>query len=279
MANSDLLGVGELRTGLFYRRLTAEALGTAILVIFGCGSAMTINPPLAPTVISIAVAFGLTVGMVIWSLGSVSGAHINPCVTLTMFVTRKISLTRCLAYVIVQCIGATVGAAILWGLTPGHRRGTLGVTLVAEEITVWQGLLVEIIATFVLVLAIFATCDHRRQDHGGGSAALSIGFVVTMDIPWAIQYTGASMNPARSLGPCIVTGLWQDHWVFWVGPVVGALAAGILYEWVFSQHRLQIADSHDQPEVELNDPCTGGEGNNNNHHHHHHRMVDVRVKV
>ncbi|XP_076449109.1 aquaporin AQPAe.a-like [Babylonia areolata] len=242
MPKAELLGLSEVRTALFYRRLVAEALGTAILVIFGCGSAVTVNPPLAPTVISIAVAFGLTVATVIWSVGNVSGAHINPCVTLAMFVTRKISLTRCLAYVIVQCLGGTLGAAILWGLTPSHRRGSLGVTLVAEEITVWQGLGVEILATFILVLAIFATCDARRGDHSGGSAALSIGFVVTMDIPWAIQYTGASMNPARSLGPCVLTGLWQDHWVFWVGPIAGALLAGLLYDRVLDQRWVDGAE-------------------------------------
>ncbi|KAK7505380.1 hypothetical protein BaRGS_00003542 [Batillaria attramentaria] len=203
MPKAELVGLGELRTAVFYRRLVAEALGSAILVIFGCGSAMTVDTGKAPTVITIAVAFGLTVATVIWSLGNVSGAHINPCVSITMFVTRKISLTRTLAYIAVQCVGCT-------------------------------GLGVEILATFVLVLAIYASCDRLRSDHTG-SVALAIGFVVTMDIPWAIQYTGASMNPARSLGPCILTGLWDHHWVFWVGPTLGALTAGLLYEHLFHQ--------------------------------------------
>ncbi|XP_070191487.1 aquaporin-4-like [Littorina saxatilis] len=240
MTMEEVIGLREMKTPIFYRRLVAEFLGTAILVVFGCGSALTVNPPLAPTVISIAVAFGLTVATVIWSLGNVSGAHINPAVSVAMFATRKISLTRCVAYIIVQCLGGIVGGYFLWGVTPSHRRGTLGVTLVADEITVWQGLVVEIIATFVLVLAIFASVDSKRTDHSG-STALSIGLVVTMDIPWAIQYTGASMNPARSLGPCVPTGLWQEHWVFWVGPILGALVAGLLYEYVFAQRHQQEA--------------------------------------
>ncbi|KAK7114312.1 aquaporin-4-like [Littorina saxatilis] len=249
MTMQEVIGLREVKTMIFYRRLVAEFMGTAILVVFGCGSAMTVNPPLAPTVISIAVAFGLTIATMIWSIGNVSGGHINPAVSVAMFVTRKISLTRCVAYIIVQCLGGIVGGYFLFGVTPSHRRGTLGASLVAEEVTVWQGLLVETIATFVLVLAIFASVDSKRTDHSG-STALSIGLVVTMDIPWAIQYTGGSMNPARSLGPVVPTGLWQEHWVYWVGPILGGVVAGLLYEYVFAQRHQQEAERRAKVERE-----------------------------
>ncbi|XP_067652486.1 aquaporin AQPAe.a-like [Haliotis asinina] len=229
----SLLSTEDIKRRKFFQELAAEFLGSALLVIFGCGSAVTLEPNLAPTVTSIAIAFGLTVATIIWSLGHVSGAQINPCVSLTLCLTRKITLIKCLLYCGIQCVGAIAGAYILYGLTPEDRRGMLGITLVSPRISLWQGVGVEIMATFVLVFAVYATIDSRIADHPG-SKALSIGFVVTMDIPWAIQYTGASMNPARSLGPVVVMGVWDHHWVFWLGPILGALAAGFLYETVFA---------------------------------------------
>ncbi|XP_046544108.1 aquaporin AQPAe.a-like [Haliotis rubra] len=229
----SLFSTEDINRCKFFQELAAEFLGSALLVIFGCGSAVTLEPNLAPTVPSIAIAFGLTVATIIWSLGHVSGAQINPCVTLTLCLTRKMTLIKCALYCVIQCVGAIAGAYILYGLTPEDRRGMLGITLVSPRISLWQGVGVEILATFMLVLAIYATIDSRITDHPG-SKALSIGFVVTMDIPWAIQYTGASMNPARSLGPVVVMGVWDHHWVFWLGPILGALAAGFLYETVFA---------------------------------------------
>nr|QIJ55384.1 classical aquaporin 6 [Haliotis discus hannai] len=229
----SLFSTEDMKRSKFFQELTAEFLGSALLVIFGCGSAVTLEPQLAPTVPSIAIAFGLTVATTIWSLGHVSGAQINPCVTLTLCLTRKMTLMKCMFYCAIQCVGAIAGAYILYGLTPQDRRGMLGITPVSPRISLWQGVGVEILATFMLVLAIYATIDSRITDHPG-SKALSIGFVVTMDIPWAIQYTGASMNPARSLGPVVVMGVWDHHWVFWLGPILGALAAGVLYETVFA---------------------------------------------
>ncbi|XP_071089171.1 aquaporin AQPAe.a-like [Haliotis cracherodii] len=234
----SLFTTEDMKRSKFLQELTAEFLGSALLVIFGCGSAVTLEPQLAPTVPPIAIAFGLAVATIIWSLGHVSGAQINPCVTLTLCLTRKMTLMKCMFYCAIQCVGAIAGAYILYGLTPQDRRGMLGITLVSPRISLWHGVGVEILATFMLTLAIYATIDSRiatrppnaRITDHPGSKALTIGFVVTMDIPWAIQYTGGSMNPARSLGPVVVMGVWDHHWVFWLGPILGALAAGVLYE-------------------------------------------------
>ncbi|XP_046544106.1 aquaporin-5-like [Haliotis rubra] len=229
----NLTNISDCTFPQFPKALFAEFLGTAILVIFGCGSALTVEENLKPNVVSIAIAFGLTVATVIWALGHVSGAQINPCVAVAMCLTRKMTFAKALAYSVTQCGGAVVGGYILYALTPAGRRGNLGVTLVHSEVGVWQAVGVEFLATFVLILGIFATCDSRISDHPG-SKALSIGLVVTMDIPWAAQYTGASMNSARSFGPALVMGIWDHHWVYWLGPMLGGIAAGLVYDQIFA---------------------------------------------
>ncbi|XP_071092307.1 aquaporin-5-like [Haliotis cracherodii] len=229
----NLANISDCAFPQFPKALLAEFLGSAILVIFGCGSALTVEENLKPNIASIAITFGLTVATVIWALGHVSGAQINPCVAVAMCVTRKMTFAKALAYCVTQCGGAIMGGYVLHALTPAGRRGNLGATLVHSEVGVWQAVGVEFLATFVLILGIFATCDSRIRDHPG-SKALSIGFVVTMDIPWAAQYTGASMNSARSLGPALVMGIWDHHWVYWLGPMLGGVVAGLVYEQIFA---------------------------------------------
>ncbi|CAL1533971.1 unnamed protein product, partial [Lymnaea stagnalis] len=128
-----------------------------------------------------------------------------------------------------------LGAAILMGLTPESYQGNLGMTLVSEKISLEQAVGVELFITFLLVLTVFASCDGKRKDLNG-SAPLTIGLSVTMCHLWAIDYTGASMNTARSFGPALVMGTWDNHWVYWVGPTVGGVVAGVLYEHLFAMN-------------------------------------------
>ncbi|XP_041376331.1 aquaporin-5-like [Gigantopelta aegis] len=215
------------------RELIAEFMGSAILVLFGCGSAITLTDDKTASVVSIAIAYGLAVSTVIWCFDHVSGAQVNPGVSIAMFCTRKMSLLKTFLYCMVQCMGGTAGAGVLFGLTPEPDRGTLGVTRVSSKISPSQAFGVEFLATFVLVLAIFASYDRQRVDHEG-SRSLSIGLVISMEVPWVFQYTGASMNPVRSLGPAIVMEMWDKHWVFWLGPILGAVVAGVLYDNLFA---------------------------------------------
>ncbi|KAG7214813.1 hypothetical protein INR49_010705 [Caranx melampygus] len=143
--------------------------------------------------------------------GHISGGHINPAVTAAMVVTRKLSLAKGLFYVLAQCLGAITGAGILYLVTPAAVRGSLGVTTVNSNISVGHGLLVELLITFELVFTVFATCDPNRTDLGG-SAGLAIGIAVAIGHFFAIPYTGASMNPARSFGPAMVTLNFGNHW-------------------------------------------------------------------
>ncbi|XP_035526539.1 aquaporin-4-like isoform X2 [Morone saxatilis] len=220
----------------FWRAVSGEYLATLIFVLLSLGS--TINwaageekPPPADLVL-ISLCFGLSIATMVQCFGHISGGHINPAVTAAMVVTRKLSLAKALFYVVAQCLGAITGAGILYFVTPAAVRGALGVTTVNSKISVGHGLLVELLITFELVFTVFATCDTKRTDLGG-SAGLAIGFAVAIGHLFAIPYTGASMNPARSFGPAVVTLNFENHWVYWLGPVLGAILAAGLYEYLY----------------------------------------------
>ncbi|KAM7400575.1 hypothetical protein PAMA_004992 [Pampus argenteus] len=220
----------------FWRSVSGEYLATLIFVLLSLGS--TINwaageekPPPADLVL-ISLCFGLSIATMVQCFGHISGGHINPAVTAAMVVTRRLSLAKAVFYVVAQCLGAISGAGILYLVTPAAVRGSLGVTMVNSNISVGHALLVELLITFELVFTVFATCDSKRTDLGG-SAGLAIGFAVAIGHLFAIPYTGASMNPARSFGPAMVTLNFENHWVYWVGPILGGILAAGMYEYLY----------------------------------------------
>ncbi|TNN55051.1 Aquaporin-4 [Liparis tanakae] len=206
----------------FWRAVSGEYLATLIFVLLGLGSTIDWSAgeetPRPADLVLISLCFGLSIATMVQCFGHISGGHINPAVTAAMVVTRKLSLAKAVFYVVAQCLGAITGAMVLY--------------VVNSHISVGYGLLVEILITFQLVLTIFATCDPKRTDLGG-SASLSIGFAVAIGHLFAIPYTGASMNPARSFGPAVVTLNFENHWVYWVGPMLGAILAAALYEYLY----------------------------------------------
>ncbi|CAL1533972.1 unnamed protein product [Lymnaea stagnalis] len=218
-----------------WKGIVAEFVGTLLLTLVGCGSCVNLRGDDNKTspVVQIALCFGLSVATIVWAIAHVSGGHINPAVTMAMLAARKISLAKAVFFILFQLIGSVVGAGILMGLTPEGYHGMLGMTMVSKKITVGQAVGVELFVTFVLVFTVFASCDGKRKDVNG-SAPLAIGLSVTMCHLWAIDYTGSSMNTARSFGPALVMGTWDNHWVYWVGPIVGGVAAGVLYEHLFA---------------------------------------------
>lgn len=213
----------------------AEAIGTFVLVLIGCGTCISDASweNSEPTKVQISLAFGLAVATVVWNVAHISGGHVNPAVTVAMLCARRISIVRAVLYVFAQCAGAVTGAAVLAALTPATVHGGLGTTTVSALLTKEQGFGIEAVITFVLVLTVFACCDANRTDLNG-SAPLAIGLSVTLCHLFAIKYTGSSMNPARSFGPAVIGNVWTDHWVYWAGPIVGGIVAGLLYELVFS---------------------------------------------
>ncbi|XP_076583296.1 aquaporin-4-like [Chaetodon auriga] len=220
----------------FWRCVGAEFFAMLLFVLLSLGS--TINwgaieeDPHPPDLLLISLCFGLSIATMVQCFGHISGAHINPAVTAAMVVTRKLSLAKAVFYLLAQCVGAIVGAAILFGVTPASVRGGIGVTMVNTSISMGNALVIELFITFQLVFTVFATCDPKRTDLKG-SSALAIGLSVCVGHLFAIPYTGASMNPARSFGPAMVTWCWENHWVYWVGPSLGGALAAALYEYLF----------------------------------------------
>uniref|UniRef100_A0A674AHW3 Aquaporin-4 n=2 Tax=Salmo trutta TaxID=8032 RepID=A0A674AHW3_SALTR len=220
----------------FWRAVSAEYLASLIFVLLSLGStinwaAESDNPPPADLVL-ISLCFGLAIATMVQCFGHISGSHINPAVTAAMVVTRKLSLAKGVFYLAAQCLGAITGAGLLYLVTPVSVRGGLGVTMVNPKLNMGQALLVELLITFQLVFTVFATCDPKRSDLNG-SAGLAIGVAVAIGHLFAIPYTGASMNPARSFGPAVATMNFENHWVYWVGPILGGITAAAFYEYLF----------------------------------------------
>ncbi|KAM4702340.1 aquaporin-5-like [Discoglossus pictus] len=226
----------ELCTGPFTRAFMAELLGTLIFVFFGLGSVMS-WPAAFPTILQISLAFGLAIGTLVQSIGHISGAHLNPAVTVAFLVGSQISLFRAVCYIIAQLLGAVAGAALIYEFTPESVRGSFGVNTVTQDVTEGQAFTVELILTLQLILCIFASTDSRRDDNAG-SPSISIGLSVALGHLVGIYFTGCSMNPARSFGPAIIVGRFSYHWIFWIGPLVGAIIASLIYNYILCpQHQ------------------------------------------
>lgn len=222
------------------QKLVAEFIGTFALVFFGVG-AITADQFLRTGssgqpgfgLLGVALAQGLAIGILVTSLGHISGAHFNPAVTVGFWVTRKLSTFDMLAYVVSQVAGAIASAEIL-RLLPFDAWSAvhLGTPDLASGISRTNGMLIEAIATFFLVFVVFATAvDERGAFNKVGGFA--IGLAVTMGVLLAGPFTGGALNPARALGPALAATHWANHGVYWTGPLAGGVAAGWVYDTIF----------------------------------------------
>ncbi|XP_078545267.1 aquaporin-5-like [Lissotriton helveticus] len=226
----------EICSGAFTRAFIAELVGTSVFVFFGVGSALKwqLDPP---SVLHVALTFGLGIGTMVQAVGHVSGAHLNPAVTVAFLVGSQISLLRAVCYICAQMLGAVAGAGVLYGLTPEIARGDFGVNELKNNATAGQAVTVELFLTLQLILCICASTDGRRTDNVG-SPSISIGLSVALGHLLGIYFTGCSMNPARSFGPAIIVGEFYMHWVFWIGPLIGAVLASIIYNYILCPQSL-----------------------------------------
>ncbi|WP_246539330.1 MIP/aquaporin family protein [Telmatocola sphagniphila] len=202
------------------RKLTAEMLGTYALVFAGTG-AIIVNDVSGGAVspIGIALTFGLIVLAMIYAVGEVSGAHLNPAVTIGFFAAKRISGYQVTGYIISQCAGAILASCTLQILFPMH--GSLGATLPAG--TPIQSFLLETILTFLLMFVILSVPCHSRENRH--LAPLVVGAVITLEALFAGPVSGASMNPARSLAPAVVSLHFESLWIYLTAPVLGASAS------------------------------------------------------
>ena len=222
------------------RAWLAEAIGTYALVFFGplsiilsvayFGSVLTI-----PALVVIALAHGAAIGLMVYTFGHVSGCHINPAVTISMLVTRRINIKDGIGYIISQLIGAVVAASTLKVIFPdlGDKVhfGTQGGPSAILHNSVTSGFAIEAILTFFLVTVIFMTAVHKKAP--AGMYGLAIGGMIFLIHLVGVPLTGASVNPARTFGPALISGYWDYHWMYWAAPITGAIIAGLIMNYVF----------------------------------------------
>lgn len=234
------------------RKLLSEFVGTMLLVVFGCGTAVAVNTyvtriyniSLPFTMILIALAFGLVLMALVYSIGKVSGCHINPAVTIGCLINGRIGVLEAIEYIVVQVLGGIVGAEII-GLIFGSynslgANGYGSLSALPDITTMGVAIAVEIILTFVFVLTVLSVTAKKNDN-----AALGIGLSLTLVHIMGIPFTGTSVNPARSIGPALLTGgeALNQLWVFILAPIAGAILAGLFYRF--------IIESKEQPKIQV----------------------------
>jgi MIP family channel proteins len=210
------------------RAILAEFLGTFVLIFTGTGAiAVDRLSSGSITHLGISLVFGAVVAALIYSLGHISEAHFNPAVTLAFWSGGFFRRSLVFPYIMAQSLGA-IAASLLIRISLGSV-GNLGATL--PKSGNWgQSLVLEFVLTFILMLVIFGSGLDRRAHIG--FAGIAIGLTVALEAACFGPITGASMNPARSLGPALVSGVWQHHWIYWVAPIAGAQLAMVVYRYL-----------------------------------------------
>ena len=212
------------------KKYLAEMVGTFVLTLLGCGAAVSLNCGVdTASVVGTAMAFGLAVVAMAYTIGGVSGCHINPAITLGVLLSGRMSVKDGILYIVFQCIGAFIGSALLYLLTTNSGLVGTGANDLQAGVTTLVGLLAEIIFTCVFVLVVLGATS-KTNGATNNFAGLAIGLSLVLVHLVCIRYTGTSVNPARSLAPAFFQGgsALSNLWIFIVGPFAGAiLAAGI----------------------------------------------------
>ena len=204
--------------------LIAEFIGTFFLVFAGTGAIVVDSISHQVTHVGVSIVFGLIIAVLIYALGHISGAHFNPAVTIGFWALGEFPARRVPLYVAAQFLGAIAASALL--LVMFGKTGGLGLTLPQGATAV--SLILETVMTFLLVFVIFGSAVHGKAIKS--FAGIAIGGTIALDALFGGPISGASMNPARSLGPALVSGVWTDQWIYVVGPLIGALLAVAAYK-------------------------------------------------
>ena len=231
------------------KKLISEFVGTMLLVFFGCGTAVAINTyatnsfgaAIPFNLVAISLAFGLILMALIYTIGSVSGCHVNPAVSIAMAIDKRISALDCIEYIVVQILGGIVGAEIL-GLIFGSytNLGANGfgelsalqtITNGTMQVTALVAFVIEAILTFVFVLVVLSASAKENRNAG-----IPIGLTLVLVHIMGIVFTGTSVNPARSIGPALFTGgtVLDQLWLFILAPIVGSVVAAFFYKFILS---------------------------------------------
>uniref|UniRef100_A0A8C1J8P6 Aquaporin 1a (Colton blood group), tandem duplicate 1 n=1 Tax=Cyprinus carpio TaxID=7962 RepID=A0A8C1J8P6_CYPCA len=242
----------ELKSKAFWRAVLAELVGMTLFIFLSITAAVgNSNNDKPDQEVKVALAFSLSIATLAQSLGHISGAHLNPAVTLGLLASCQISLLKAVMYIVAQMFGAALASGIVYGVTDGNALG-ISSSLNGFKISPGQGVGIELFATFQLVLCVIATTDKRRRDVTG-SAPLAIGLSVGLGHLTAISFTGCGINPARSFGPAVILRDFTNHWVYWVGPMCGGVAAALVYDFLLYP---KLDDFPDRVRVLVSGPAT-----------------------
>jgi MIP family channel proteins len=217
------------------KKLAAELVGTFAFVLVGAGSAVAVqsfngSDPSSSLILA-ALANGLGLAVAVTATMAISGGSLNPAVTIGLLACRKIGARDVIPYILAELIGATLAGAALVASLPSAfgNSANWGAPSLALSVSVFQGTLLELLLTFVLMFAVLGTAvDHRAPKIGG----FGIGIAVLADVLLGGPFTGAAMNPARAMGPMIAGGFIPSYWyIYWIGPVAGAVLAALAYRY------------------------------------------------
>ena len=229
--------VDNIRKTKFWQQLLAEFVGSFFFLFISVGVIMStdVNNPLdgdfetiyADRQLTIALAFGTSILVLGYTFGHVSGTHLNPAVTLPLVLYGRLEWYRGIGYVIAQMLGAICGVALLKSTVPSAWHTSFGLNVLHPEVTVWQGVMLEIVGTAALTMVIFGTVvdDHFNQPRGRAAlvAIIPISSTVFLAHILLIPLTGCGINPSRSFASAVVSGNFDNHWIYWVGPLAGGI--------------------------------------------------------
>lgn len=220
------------KTAKLSQRALVEFIGTLIFVFVGAGSVVAVNflSPTYPGLLVIALANGIGLALAITFAMNISGGHMNPAVTIGMLVTKNIKAFDSLVYVIAQVLGATIGALLLVALMPSAAGMAVhyGAPSLAPSVGLLQGIGLEAMLTAFLMFMVFGTAVDKRAPKVGG---FGVGLIVVLDVIVGGPLTGAAMNPARAIGPMIASMSFANWYVYWIGPIIGAVVAALIYTY------------------------------------------------
>jgi aquaporin Z len=231
------------------RKLSAEAIGTFWLTFGGCGSAVIAAafPQVGIGLVGVSLAFGLTVLTMAYSIGHISGCHLNPAVTLGLAAGGRFPAGDILPYIVAQVIGAIVGAGILYLIASGAPGFDIAKGFAANgygehspgKYSLFAGLLAEVVLTMMFLFVIMGSTHGKAP---AGFAPIAIGLGLTLIHLVSIPITNTSVNPARSTGPALFVGGWAlaQLWAFWIAPLIGGALGGVLYRWLSEEPRAPV---------------------------------------
>ena len=226
------------------KKYVAELIGTLVLVLMGCGSAVLAGRNFGGLAgigaVGISFAFGISVLAMAYAIGGISGCHINPAVSISMLAAGKISVKDTIGYVIAQCVGGTIGAALLYSIAVGIPTYSLSLNGLGQNgfgaaspagYSMMSAFIAEVVLTFIFLLVILGSTSEKAPK---GFAGISIGLSLVLIHLVGIPVTGTSVNPARSLGPALIMGIadttaLNQLWLFWVAPIIGGLLAAVVW--------------------------------------------------